>query len=249
MDNTRAAIEMLKRALKLNGYTYADVARHLELSEVSVKKMFSTCHFTLKRIDRICQLIDMDFMDLVRMFDESRQQVSTLSMTQEKKLMGDRRLFLVAICARNHWSFDEILNSFCFTKSELIAYLNQLEHLQLLELHPGNRIRLCVAEDFRWLPHGPIESFFERRLLGEFLDSGFSDERDMRLYLHGPLTQAARETLMQRLNVLAHEFAELMKESAVKPLSERHNVGLLLATREWEPQFVSMQRREPESSG
>jgi len=244
MDNTHAAIEILKRALKLNGYTYADVARHLELSEVSVKKMFSTCHFTLKRIDRICQMIGMDFMDLVRMFDESRQQLSTLSLTQEQHLMGDRRLFLVAICARNHWSFDEILNSFRFSKSELIAYLNQLERLQLLELHPGNRIRLRVAEDFRWLPRGPIETFFEHRLLGEFLGSDFSNARDMRLYLHGPLTQAARERLMQRLNVMAHEFTELMKESAVKPLSERHNVGLLLATREWEPQFVTMQRRD-----
>jgi len=163
--------------------------------------------------------------------------------------MRDKRLFLVAVCARNHWSFDDIITSFSFTRAELVHYLNRLEKLQLLELHPNNRIRLRVAEDFRWLPHGPIEAFFERRLLGEFLDSGFEHDRDMRLYLHGPLSLAARETLLKRLNVLAHEFAELMKESAAMPLSERNNVGLLLATREWEAEFVTMQRRDQASPG
>jgi len=248
MDNTQAAINMLKRALKLNGFTYADVARHLNLSEASVKKMFSSCHFTLKRIDQICQLLDMDFIDLVRMFDAGRQQISTLTLAQEQALLRDKRLFLVAVCARNHWSFDDILSAFRFTSAELIHYLNQLEQLQLLELHPNNRIRLRIAEDFRWLPHGPIEVFFEQRLLGEFLDSGFDKRYDMRLFLHGPLTLAAREALTRRLNVLAHEFAELMKESASSPLSERNNVGLLLATREWEAQFITLQRRNADMS-
>ncbi len=243
MDNTQAAIQMLKRALKLNGLTYADVARHLGLSEASVKKMFSSCHFTLRRIDQICQLLDMDFIDLVRMFDESRQQISTLTLAQERELMRDKRLFLVAVCARNHWTFDDIITEFRFTAAELIHYLNKLEKLQLLELHPNNRIRLRIAEDFRWLPHGPIEAFFEQRLLGEFLDADFEENYDMRLYLHGPLTLAARETLTRRMNVLAHEFAELMKESAASPLSERNNVGLLLATREWEAEFITLQRR------
>lgn len=244
MDNTKVAVEILKKALKQSGYTYADVADHLGMSEASIKKMFSTYHFTLKRIDRICELIGLDFIDLVRLFDQARQRISTLSLEQEKELVRDKRLFLVAVCARGHWHFDDILNTFNFSKAELLHYLRHLETLRLLELHPGNRIRLKVAEDFRWIPNGPIETYFYRHLLREFLASDFEHDREQRLYLHGPLTPGARETLSRRLNVLAHEFSELLRDSAAAPVAERHNIGLFIATREWEPEIFSAQRRE-----
>lgn len=244
MDNTKTAIEILKRALKLGGFTYADVSLHLGLSEASVKKMFSTHHFTLRRIDQICELINMDFIDLVRLFDQARQRISMLSIEQERELVRDKKLFLIAICARNHCCFDEILDTFDFTKAELFSHLAHLEKLHLIELHPNNRIKVKIAEDFRWIPHGPIETYFERHLLKEFLTADFDRDKEMRLYLHGPLTLGAKENLSRRLNILAHEFSQLLKDSASSPISERHNVGLLLATREWEPETFSQQRRK-----
>ncbi|TLS76957.1 XRE family transcriptional regulator [Mariprofundus erugo] len=244
MDNTRAALETLKRALKLNSVTYADVAVHLGMSEASVKKMFSTGHFTLRRIDMICDMIGMDFIDLVRLFDQQRHRISSLTIEQEKELVADKRLFLVAVCARNHWCFDEILAAFTFTRAELFHYLARLEELKLLELHPNNRIKLRVAEDFRWLPRGPIEVYFMRHLLGEFLDAEFDQDKEMRLYLHGQLTTAGRETLLRRLHGLAHEFAELRKEGETVSIRERHNVGLFLALRDWEPLIFSRQRKQ-----
>lgn len=244
MDNTKAAIETLKKALKLHGYTYLDVAEHLKLSEASVKKMFSTHHFTLRRIDRICEMIDMDFIDLVRLFDDQRQRIVMLSVDQERELIQDSRLFLVAICVRNHYRFDEILNAFRFSKAELFKHLARLEKLQLIELHPNNRIKLKVAENFRWIPHGPIESFFEQHLLKEFLAADFSNDKDMKIYLHGSLTLGAKESLYRRLNALSHEFSQLLKEGTSTPMSERHNVGLLLAMREWEPSMFTVMRHD-----
>lgn len=244
MDNTKAAIETLKKALKTSGNTYADVAAHLDMSEASVKKMFSTHHFTLKRIDRICEMIDLDFIDLVRLFDQQRDRISSLSIDQEKELCSDKALFLVAVCARNHWAFDDILNDFSFSKAELYRHLSRLEQLKLIELHPNNRIKLCVADDFRWLQRGPIEIYFMKHLLSEFLNSEFDQNQDLRLYLHGQLTLGGKELLTRRLNALAYEFAELRKEGELRPIPERHNVGLFLATREWEPEIFTRQRRE-----
>lgn len=185
----------------------------------------------------------MDFIDLVRLFDAQRQCISTLKIEQEQELIRDKRLFLIALCSRNHWTFDEILGSFNFTRVELLQYLRRLEQLQLLELHPNNRIKLRVAEDFRWIPHGPIETFFEQHLLNEFLHANFDQAGDIKLYLHGGLSPTAQASLMQRLNVLAHEFSELQKESVSCPVSEKHNVGLLLALREWEPKIFATQRK------
>jgi len=244
MDNTAAAIATLKRALKINGFTYADAARALNLSEASVKKMFSTHNITLKRINILCEMMQLDFIDLVRLFDESREKISHLNPEQEQELVGDRKLLLVALCARNHWRFDEIIEHFEINKPECYRMISRLEELQLLELHPNDRIRLLVAENFRWLPNGPIERAFKQKLLNEFFQSNFNQDGDLRLYLHGPLTQGARETLSRRLTALSHEFSELLKESATRPISERKNVGLLLGMREWEPLFVSAHRRK-----
>lgn len=243
MDNSRATIETLKKALKQRGFTYADVARELDLSEASVKKMFASYHFTLNRLDKVCEMLGIDFIDLVRLFDRDRHQISTLTLAQEQELVRDGKLFIVAICARNHWKFEEILESFDISKAELLRYLGRLEQLKLLELHPNNRIKLCVAEDFRWLRHGPIEQLFTQHLYHQFMDSDFDGLNDLRLYLHGPITAGAKELINRRLNALAHEFSELLKESVVRPISERDNVGLLIAMREWEPAFVTQHRK------
>jgi len=250
MDNTKAAVETLKRALRMNGFTYADVARHLGLSEASIKKMFSTCHFTLARIDQVCELLHMDFIDLVRLFDEQRQRISHLTVAQEEELVKNKSLLLVATCARNHYSFDEILQSFRFTKAELYRHLARLEELQLLELHPHNRIRLLVAEDFRWLPHGPIEKFFERHMLDDFINADFDQERDIRFYRQGPLTEHARDALIKRINALVYEFSMLLRESYEQPVSGKRNIALMVATRQWEPAYMAQQRRlQPEEDG
>ncbi len=244
MNNTAAAIDTLKRALKLNGLTYRDAAKHLNLSEASVKKMFSSHNITLKRINALCEMMHLDFIDLVRLFDESRERISHLKPEQEQELVRDTKLLLVALCARNHWKFDEITEQFEISKAECYRYMARLEELKLLELHPGNRIRLLVAENFRWLPNGPLEKAFKKKLMNEFLNSEFDQSGEFRLYLHGPLTAGAKETLQRRLTALAHEFSELLKESARSPISERKNIGLLLGMREWEPLFFSMLRRK-----
>ena len=53
MAHTAALVDVLKRELKARGITYAHVARKLNLSEASVKRMFSKREFTLKRLDEI----------------------------------------------------------------------------------------------------------------------------------------------------------------------------------------------------
>ena len=47
----------LKKALRASGHTYADVAKALDLSVASVKRLFSTEDLSLHRVDQICDLI------------------------------------------------------------------------------------------------------------------------------------------------------------------------------------------------
>ena len=55
----------LKRALRSSGHTYTDVAKTLDLSVASVKRLFSTEDLSLHRVDQICDLIGLDLRDIL----------------------------------------------------------------------------------------------------------------------------------------------------------------------------------------
>ena len=63
MTGVARITEALKRCLKARGMTYASLAVALELSEASVKRLFSSGSFTLKRVEQICRVLDLDFLE------------------------------------------------------------------------------------------------------------------------------------------------------------------------------------------
>jgi hypothetical protein len=65
MSQTLHLITTLKRQLKARGVTYAQVAIHLKKSEASIKRQFSQLNFSLRTLESICDLIDLDVVELV----------------------------------------------------------------------------------------------------------------------------------------------------------------------------------------
>ncbi len=82
MAQTSAIVSELKRQLRSHGLTYQDVADALDLSEASVKRLFSEKQFSLKRLDQICTLMGMEISDLVRKL-APEPRVEQLSLEQE----------------------------------------------------------------------------------------------------------------------------------------------------------------------
>lgn len=236
-------ISTLKRQLKQQNKTYADVAVALDLSEASVKRLFSGGQFTLERLVTVCNMLGFTVAELAQAAEAGDAQLRTLSAAQEKELVSDSCLLLVAVCALNHWSMADILAVYALTETECLQRLLRLDRLGVISLLPGNRIRLTVARDFDWLPNGPIRNFFDTEGLADFLDSRFSDDGDTLAFAHGMLTDAARERLHAELRKLRAVFAELHEASLASPLPKRRGSALLLALREWEPASFTALRR------
>ena len=99
MAQTAAIVSALKNALKEQGITYQQVAEALDLSEASVKRLFSERQFSLQRLDQICSLLGLEISDLVRRLDQA-QRIDALTTEQEQELVGDdRRRFAQVISA------------------------------------------------------------------------------------------------------------------------------------------------------
>ena len=244
MAGSAALVEALKRELKARGITYARVAKGLAMSEASVKRMFSRKSFTLKRIDAICALANTEFSELARAMDRRQSAVSQLTYEQEKEIVADKKLFLVAVCALNHVSFEQIVNAYDVSRSECVQLLARLDRLRFIELQANNRIKLLVSRTFSWLPDGPIQRFFNEQAHNEYFRSRFDRPGEFMLVVNGMLSKPSSQAIVGRLRRVAEDFSEAHQEDVRLPLAERSAVSLLVAIRHWELQaFADLRRR------
>ncbi len=249
MAHSAALIEVLKRELKSRGITYERVARHLGLSVASVKRMFSRRDFTLKRLDEICHLANTEFSDLVRSLHQQEPQITELTYEQEKEIVADRKLFLVAVCVLNHATFEQIVGTYDLTDAECIRLLTKLDRLKFIELQPGNRIKLLVSRTFSWLPKGPIQRFFKDQAHHEFFRSHFDAANEFMLVVNGMLSKGSSAAIVSRLKRVAREFSDLHNEDVKLPMADRSAMSLLVAIRHWELEaFAALRRKRKPSS-
>jgi transcriptional regulator with XRE-family HTH domain len=246
MTEISQLIETIKRQLKLKGLTYRDVAEALDISEPSVKRLFSTKRLTVERLAQLSELLEFTLSELLQEAAATRLRLHTLSKSQEAQLVSDEPLLLVTVCALNHWSLADIVAAYRLTKTECLKHLLVLDRMGMIELLPGDRIRLLVARDFDWLKDGPIQRFFLGQGIGDFMGSKFDREEETMEFVSGMLTTPAFVQLQLELRRVRSRLAALHEESAVAPLAQRRGVGLLLAMREWEPSGFKQLRREAE---
>lgn len=243
MTEAAQLIATLKKQLKNQGMTYRDVARALKLSEPSVKRLFASGRFTVERLVQISNLLGYTLAELSKEAQAGQARLSSLTEKQEREVVSDSRLLMVAVCTLNHWTLGEIVAYYKLGEPECIKYLLQLDKLRIIDLLPGNRIRLNVARDFDWLPSGPIRQYFRSKGMTDFLNSGFAHADETLTFVHGMFTDQALAQMQEELRRLRLKFAELHEQSLSAPLSKRRGLGLLLAMRGWEPADFTRLRR------
>jgi transcriptional regulator with XRE-family HTH domain len=243
MSETAQLVATIKKQLKSQSLTYRDVALALKISEPSIKRMFASGRLTVDRLVQISSFLGFTLAELTKEAQAALPTLRTLTEKQEREVVSDPKLLMVAVCALNHWTMDEIVGLYRLSDAECIKYLLHLDTLRIIDLLPGNRIRLNVSRDFDWLPFGPIKQYFQTRGISDFLQSDFAHEDETMAFVHGMFTDQALAQILDELRRLRKKFAELHEESLSAPLSKRRGIGILLAMRGWEPADFTKLRR------
>lgn len=237
-------IDAIKRLLKSRGMTYAQLATRIDLSEASVKRMFSQETMTLTRLEEICEVLGIGLSELVEHSRSEHEPLSVLSEEQEEELVSDPRLFLTLYLALNRWREADVLGRYTFTKPEWIGLLVRLDRMGIIELQPDNRAKLRTARNFRWRENGPVMRLFAKKLIPEFFARPFAGENEQVLLLAGMVSRPTGQLLKQRLHELAREFDALMAHDSALPVTERVGLSLVLGVRPWGlPDFEKFRRK------
>ena len=233
MSQSQLLMQALKSLLKSQNKTYAMVAEHLRLSEASVKRMFANTQISLERLDRICEMLGVELSDLLQKMQHMRKSITQLTLAQEEKIVSDRKLCLVAVCVVNFWTFDEILNYYNLNQHECIQCLAELDKLKLIELLPKNKIKLLVSAGFSWITNGPIQMFFQKYVLTEYINSNYQNENEEMICQFAMLTAESSALFRKKLRHLSQEFISLSQQDASEPMTKRTGSVCFMLNKPW----------------
>ena len=234
MNQSNQWVDTLKRCLKARGLTYKDVAQALHLSEASIKRLFSERSFTLQRLEQICRMMDMSFSDLARVNDRKYlERQTTLSIAQEAALAEDPVLLCYFYLLLNGWGVDRIAKRFDLNEPRQVRMLVKLDKLGLIELLPGNRVRLLTARRIQWRKDGMIRRMYERDVKLAFLQHSFSEDHSHFGFESAELAPESARMILRKLTNLSLEFDELAELDVNLKPDQKRGYGLMVALRPW----------------
>jgi len=241
MAQSEQLISTLKRELRRKHVTYKHIAEALELSEASVKRMFANGQFTLERIDAVCKLLDWDWIDLAEATKSNEKMLDHLTDDQEVEIAKDIELLMVAVSVINGFSFQDLINHYELSETQCIQKLAKLDRLNLIELLPGNRIKLKISTNFRWNPKGPIQKYFLDVVVKEFFNTRFAGAEEKLVVMNALLSDAAHQNIQQKMDKLAAEMSLAMQSESDLPLRAKKGNTLVIALRRW--RFAAFEAR------
>jgi len=234
MSQTHQWIDTIKRCLKARRLTYRDVAEALDLSEASIKRLFSEQSFSIQRLEQICRLMDMSFSDLARLNDlKYQERQTTLSASQETALAGDAILLSYFYLLLKGWTIGRIARRFALQESRQIRLLARLDRLGLIELQPANKVRLLTARRIQWRRDGPVRRLYEREVKQAFLHDNFSESTAHFGFESAELAPESARLIQRRLTRVTREFDEMAELDVKLEPTGKRGYGLMVALRPW----------------
>lgn len=233
MAGTTTLIETLKHNLKARGITYKALATKWQLSEASVKRLMSQEDLTLARIEQACQLMKISFADLIKLSPFETETVDqVLKPEHEEEFAKDLPLYHFWNLLIAGQTLKQILKKYDISDNQLQKYLLKLDHMQLLELHPKNRIKLVQAHRNLLRKDGPMGQALLQQAKTSFLDHPFKNTllEHLRFTLY-PLSPQSALRYKAKIDKM---ITEMKNESEIEgKLPDSIEFGLLSAFRPW----------------
>ncbi len=220
--------------------SYATLADHLNLNETSVKRLMSgRTPITFERIDQICEIVEMNFFDLVKLSKPSEQsQEAQLSLEQEQALADDIDLFLTFYGLVKGLTANDVIDKYKITLSRLQKSLSQLDRLLLIKLLPENRAKLVVSRSIRWNEKGPLSKKYQSEMQIDFLTDNFSRNSDMQKFLTFPLSDRSKQLFARKLREIVVELQMQSEVDVALDKNLKSTGTILLGFREWTPALL-----------
>lgn len=234
MSQTSDLLSALKKCLRAKGLGYRDVARALQLSEASVKRIFSEQTFSLTRLEDVCRFLDMTVYDLARFAQQSaNDQVTILTVEQEQALADDPLVLTYFYLMLTGRTAEAIAEEFGLDDRQQTTMLVRLSRLKLVELYPNNNGRLLTGLRIRWRHDGPVRKMYAMQVQQTFLNSTFKGDDELYRFEMGELSDASAKMIAKKIDGLIKELDDFVELDISVPKPVKRAFGLMIGFRPW----------------
>lgn len=249
MSSPEIVLQVLRTRLRAARITYRDLAERIGMSESSIKRVFGQKDMSLSRLARICQAADLAMDEVLREAADRAPRVDTLTLAQERALVADPRLLLMAICCLGQWTLEQIVETYELTLADCVRLLVKLDRLGLILLRPDNTYRLKVSLTFHWRAHGPAQQYLRSHVVPDYFGGSFDGEGELVMCLPARLSITSAQEMTQRVRQLGAELARLQSQDARLAPAQRDGYTLMVGLRSWEFSAFTRLRRNAHGPG
>ncbi|MDE2428418.1 MAG: helix-turn-helix transcriptional regulator [Burkholderiales bacterium] len=243
MSSPELLLQVLRAELRAAGVTYKVLAERIGMSESSMKRMFGQKDMSLSRLAQICKVAGIAMEDVLRQAADVAPHSDTLSLEQERSLMADPKLLLVAICCLGNWTLEQIVETYSMNEAECLLQMLALDKLELIELRPHNRYRLNVSPAFHWRPDGPVQQYFRDYVASDYLSGSFDGIGETLMCVPARVSTRSAQEVVQKIQQLVAELARMHQDDRRLRPEERDGFTLLVGFRSWEFSAFTALRR------
>lgn len=235
MSQTSLLIEKLKRAIKAQGLTYANIAKKLSVSEPTIKRIFSHGDMTLTRFEEVCTAAGIQLTDLVKSSDDHIGNPHQLSPEQEEVLALDDELLKVFHYLSKGWTSAKVSDHLNLDQKALSQILLKLDRIDLIELHANDHIRLKKGSFVQWTTQGPLAQKYGRALAYEFTNHAFTGPGEYMWFLPTPISPELKSLIEKKLRDTSDTIAEWVTLEARdrKPNQIKQEEAVFIGFRKW----------------
>jgi len=170
---------VLKQVVKTRGYTYAKLAKAMNCSELTVKRLFKEKDCKMSRLQEICAIVGMSLTDLVGMQDRMGSNAQFLPTDIESALADEPKLFMFLLLLVSWLDTARIAKECDLSDTQIYQQLRALEELGIIELQIDNQVKYLVSLPIRWRLDGPLSGHIKQinqRYIGHCIDKTSNSE-------------------------------------------------------------------------
>ncbi len=173
-DNQAEIFDVLKRALKVRGKTYAQLADDLHVSEPTVKRIFSERDCKFSRLLEIFHALDISATEVFDTAARLEDPLDVLSTANETRFAKHPCVFYFFVLLKHGISSREIKAMYNLQDTDVFLYGQELEKMGLALVSIDHGVRLTSASAFKINPRGPLREIY-RSMNTSFVDQCYLD--------------------------------------------------------------------------
>jgi len=225
-----AAIQAhVKGVLRQRGWTYADLAREVEVSEVSIKRWLTARDLSLARVNRIARALGSTGFALLVAAAQGQEEAFTLDEATEGYLADHPVDHAVWQSLQRGLSEADVQDHYGIDPRAWGRTLRRLEAHDLLEVLPGDRVRRTRRGVHSWIRGGPLArqtlGWRHRRLVRWLAEGEGATVQSADRRMSGPSAEVAADELVE----LARRWRDrAWRDEQTTPLADQRGVSWVL---------------------